>query len=77
MDWYFTWQDPVAIGLAALFIWFAFWLSRHVEQTGRCATCPSKRQIATRAPVSVVAPTVVRLDQLSLSRHKKVSDTPS
>ncbi len=66
MDWYTTWQDPIAIGMAALFLAFARWLSRRVERGG-CSACSAKQLGADRPRA---AAKVVRLEHLSLSRRR-------
>ncbi len=72
MDWHFTWQDPVAIGLAVLFLGFAFWLSKRVERAG-CASCPSKQSAAPTQPAATAK--IVRLERLRLSRRGAASRT--
>jgi hypothetical protein len=68
MDWHLTWQDPVALLVAALCVGFALWLRRRTAATSTgCAACPSMRGEAPEAPgASQKIPT----SQLSLGRRR-------
>lgn len=67
MDWHWTWQDPVAIGLALLGIAFAWWLRRKTASKvgGGCPTCaPNPVAITPAGPEAKrVATSQLRLSQ--------------
>jgi hypothetical protein len=40
IGWHWTWQDPVALGLAVVGIGLAFWLHRRLAEPHGCGKCP-------------------------------------
>jgi hypothetical protein len=41
---YWSWQDPVALGLAVAGIVLAFWLRRRIGSAQGCAGCASSKK---------------------------------
>ncbi|PKN55821.1 MAG: hypothetical protein CVU56_19225 [Deltaproteobacteria bacterium HGW-Deltaproteobacteria-14] len=71
MDWYLTWQDPVALALVVLSILLSRWLAKRVQRSGGgCASCPSHALAApTPKPLTPGASgTHISLDRLRISR---------
>jgi hypothetical protein len=48
MDWFWTWQDPAALTLAAALLAVAFVLGRGRPKAHDCARCPALRLAAPR-----------------------------
>lgn len=65
-----TWQDPVALALAASLIGLSLWWRRWLIKRGsapHCVQCTADQGDIERAPA---APTVVDVSKLRLSRRR-------
>lgn len=49
-SWYLTAQDPIAVGLVALGVLFAYWLRRRIPDAHGCGGCPAVHTPKRRRP---------------------------
>lgn len=71
-----TWQDPVALSLAALLVggalWFRRWLIKRGEG-GHCAQCT----VGDEAPKAAAKPTIIDVSQLRIGSSRARPPSPS
>lgn len=82
-----TWQDPVALSLAALLVggalWFRRWLIKRGEG-GHCAQCTlgtaaggDTATVGDEAPKAAAKPTIIDVSQLRIGSSRARPPSPS
>lgn len=67
--WDLTWQDPIALGLAAAGLVASLWLHRRFGAVARCHDCAGKGSGSAAAPSGPPPPRPVDLARTRLGRR--------